>query len=135
MVLIVCLDDKNGMLFAGRRQSMDRNVRSRILEQVGSKPLWMNGYSAGQFDKSANIYVDDDFLLHAEDGDFCFLENSDITEHIVKVEKLIIYRWNRIYPSDVKFPLHLLTQKMIKRSCVDFPGYSHELITEEIYTQ
>ncbi len=47
MIAIVCLDDENGMLFNGRRQSRDRVVTERIALLAAGKKLWMNGYSAG----------------------------------------------------------------------------------------
>ena len=42
MHILVCLDNRNGMLFAGRRQSMDSAVRSRILQLAGENRLWIN---------------------------------------------------------------------------------------------
>ena len=53
MILIVCVDNKNGMLFNRRRQSQDRMLRTRILEMTAQSRLWMNTYSAKQFDASA----------------------------------------------------------------------------------
>ena len=49
MIAIVCLDDENGMLFNGRRQSRDRVVTERIALLAAGKKLWMNEYSAGLF--------------------------------------------------------------------------------------
>ena len=45
MNIIVCLDDKNGMMFNKRRQSQDKLLRSDIKELVKSKILYMNNYS------------------------------------------------------------------------------------------
>ena len=45
MILIVCVDDHNGMMFNHRRQSQDRILRADILELTGGKKLWMNAYS------------------------------------------------------------------------------------------
>ena len=39
MNIIVCLDDKNGMMFNKRRQSQDRVLRQRMLELAGEKKL------------------------------------------------------------------------------------------------
>ena len=134
MHLIVCLDDRNGMSFAGRRQSMDRLLRARILETVGERKLWMNGYSARQFENlSENIIVDDCFLEKAGPDDYCFVENQDITGQTDKFRIVIIYRWGRVYPSDVTFPAQIFSARR-KVSAIEFSGNSHDKITEEVYS-
>ena len=45
MKAIVCLDDNEGMTFAGRRQSRDRVVCADILFLTRGKKLFMNAYS------------------------------------------------------------------------------------------
>lgn len=42
MNVIVCLDDKNGMLFNKRRQSQDKILRLNIKEFIHNKNLFMN---------------------------------------------------------------------------------------------
>lgn len=49
MILIVCVDDHNGMMFNHRRQSQDRILRGDILELTEGKILWMDAYSKKQF--------------------------------------------------------------------------------------
>lgn len=132
MHLILCLDDRNGMLFAGRRQSTDRILCRHILQMAGDNKLWMNAYSAGQFEKPLNATVCNDFLEKAGENDYCFVENADVLSCLPKTRKLIIYRWNRVYPSDVKFPAEELSRWQ-KVSEFEFPGYSHERITQEVY--
>lgn len=134
MKLIVCLDDADGMLFNHRRQSKDRIVRQKILEQVGESRLWMNGYSAQQFSGgAANIVVNEDFLAMADREDWCFLENTDPAPFVQKIDTLVIYRWNRRYPSDVKFPTGLFESRWALTERLDFAGSSHEKITQEVY--
>ena len=81
MILIVCVDDHNGMMFNHRRQSQDRILRADILELTGGKKLWMNAYSKKQFAESdtARIRVNETFLDAAGDGEFCFVENADVS--------------------------------------------------------
>ena len=50
MIVIACLDDNGGMMFNHRRQSQDRMLRAHIAALVGDARLWMNHYSAQQFD-------------------------------------------------------------------------------------
>lgn len=131
MNIIVCLDDKNGMLFNHRRQSMDQAVRQRILSITAGKTLWMNGYTAKQFTEPAGqIAVAEDFLSCAENDDFCFLEKDHVDPYQDKIQKIVVYRWNRVYPADTFFPAGYLTQRI---STFEFPGNSHEKITEEVY--
>ena len=73
MNVIVCLDDKNGMLFNKRRQSQD------------------------------------------------------------KINTLIIYKWNRIYPADLHFDINVNDVSWELIDSEEFNGSSHEKITREIY--
>ena len=43
----------------------------------------------------------------------------------------MLYRWNRRYPSDLKFDLPL--EGFTLRQRQEFAGYSHPKITEEVY--
>ncbi len=130
MNIIVCLDDNNGMLFNRRRQSMDRELRKRVLELTKDSTLWMNPYTAKQFTEPAtHIVVDDAFLLRAGEEDYCFVEDADISSCMDKVRRVILYRWNRSYPADMFFPSCSMKQIRV----TEFPGSSHEKITEEVY--
>lgn len=130
MNLIICLDDKNGYCFASRRQSSDKIQIEKMLALVGKNKLFLNAYSAKLFGELPNITVCENPLEGAKNGDYCFIEN--ITLNDISTEKVIIYRWNRHYPSDKKFPEKLLSGKALK-STIDFVGNSHERITEEVY--
>ena len=105
MNIAVCLDDKNGMLFCGRRQSKDRYLRQQLLQMAQPNALWMNAFSAKQFEDGDAVRVAEDFLESAPQGQWCFVENTDILSCKEKIEHIAIYRWNRHYPSDVKFPV------------------------------
>lgn len=134
MTLILCLDDRNGMAFNGRRQSMDAGLRLRILQQVGNRNLWMSTYSAKQFEPLPfNVLADDDFLNKAEGDNACFAEVQVPSACWHKCRKLIVYRWNRVYPADVYFPFSEMEDRLTLISKEDFTGNSHERITEEVY--
>ena len=134
MIIIACVDKKYGMLFNQRRQSQDRLLRARILELTKNSKLWMNGYSAKQFNEGLPSYVSvsEDFLSRAGLGDYCFVENTDLAPYKDKVEGIVLYYWNREYPADHYFTFDM-TRFMMQR-ITDFPGSSHETITEEVYT-
>lgn len=131
MNIIICLDDKNGIQFNKRRQSRDSVLCDRILSITKGHALWMSQYSAKMF-LSANVNVDTEFLNLVNDGDYCFVENDDFMRYLDKLEKVIVYRWNRVYPSDKKVATDFLNEKQLTSS-IDFKGSSHERITEEIY--
>lgn len=79
MTIVVCLDDKNGMMFNKRRQSKDRKLIRNLTELLQGQKLWMHSYSRGLFaDAAEGIEVRDDFLTAAPDDAVCFVENQDI---------------------------------------------------------
>lgn len=134
MTLIVCVDDRFGMLFNRRRQSKDQALRADMLELTKNHKLWMNGYSASQFAENAgNICVHEAFLEQADPKDYCFVENADIAQYAPVASSVILYRWNRVYPADLRFPAELFADRWHLESRVDFPGTSHETITREVY--
>lgn len=136
MIIIACVDDNNGMLFHQRRQSRDIALYKHILQLTDGKRLLMNEYSAKQFLKEQyqNIIVQSDFLDIAQEQDYCFIENTDISEYGNDIQKIILYRWNRVYPADYyfQFPINKDVWKLQKVS--DIKGNSHDVITEEVYT-
>ena len=135
MKIAVCLDDKNGMLFAGRRQSMDRVLREAFLQLAEGSNIWMDSYTAGQFaEDTSPIRVDEQFLQKAGEDDWCFVEKADLSTVADQVKTFAIYRWNRTYPSDVKFPENLFADRWQLTSSREFAGSSHEKITEEVYS-
>ena len=103
MILIVAVDDRNGMTFNHRRQSQDKRLRERILSMTKNGKLWMNAYSHKQFVDSGDteqIQEAEDFLERAGEKDYCFVENLEIENFRDKIEKIILCKWNRRYPGD-----------------------------------
>lgn len=135
MIVIVCLDDKNGMMFNGRRQSQDRCLRERIIDMTAGKVLCMNQYSAGQFDLKniSCVMVRDSFLEEANVGEYCFVENEALAPYETNIEMLIVFRWNRTYPSDVHLDLVLDGSSWRLIETEEFSGHSHDVITMEVY--
>ena len=123
MDLIVCVDDRMGMAFNGRRQSKDRIVCEDIVKTVQGRSVSMDERSRKLFD-GMDIRISDD-------AQFCFLEFSAPSELPEPPDHIILYRWNRHYPSDVKFDLSLDKYKMTEST--ELAGNSHEMITKEVY--
>ncbi len=129
MNIMICLDERNGLLFNNRRQSRDGAICRRVLDIASGKALWMNEYSSKLFEE-ADIKISSNFLSEAKDGDFCFVEDLAFLQNTSKIEKVIVYRWDKVYPADVRMDEKLLQNL----TCTtDFCGDSHDKITEEIY--
>lgn len=132
MIGAVCIEDRGGMLFNHRRVSRDRAQQTDLLLYCAGRRLWMNAYSAALFSQDAeNITVDEDFLHKAADGEVCFVEDQLLLPVLERLEALVVYHWNRTYPSDFKLDLDLGCFVLTEQT--EFPGNSHETITREIY--
>lgn len=133
MIVVVALDDNGGMMFNRRRQSKDRVLRQDLLQTVGDSRLWMNAYTAKQFEQplDAHIAVSETFMEEARPGEYCFIEGAIPDDLLSRVEGFVVYRWNRVYPEDVSFSISLEPWALVKAT--EFPGNSHEKITKEVY--
>ena len=127
MTLIVCLDDKNGMMFGSRRQSRDSALIQRILELARGKNLVLSPYSAPLFSEKEELTVADDPASLCQKEDFLFVENTPLPQS--GIDTLLLYRWNRRYPATRFFDLS--TDGFLLRESTDFVGSSHDTITEE----
>ena len=128
MVLIVCLDLNNGMYFNNRRQSRDREVIKDIAFITKNNNLIMTEYSHKLFENECeNIVITDDFEGQYLKNDFCFVENEDV--QLENIKKIIVYRWDKVYPSD--YCLNLEGYHLT--ATLEFKGYSHEKIVKEVY--
>ena len=135
MIIIACVDDRNGMMFNRRRQSRDSAVCGDILRECGGKKLYMNTYSGKLFGdvEEKNIRISEDFLKEAEEEDFCFIEDIQIAGFENKIRTVILYQWNRRYPADRYFLLDLSDGSWEFQRTEELKGSSHEKITKEVY--
>lgn len=131
----MAVDDAMGMTFNNRRQSQDGILRRHLLEESKSSRLWINHYTAGQFEVplADHILVDDEFLDKAAGGDFCFVENLSVAKYEQNVKKIILFKWNRAYPADTYFDIPLSKNGWKLTFVFEFAGNSHEKITKEIW--
>lgn len=139
MEVIICLDDKGGMLFNGRRQSRDRALIEDVLQRAGQKRLVVGKMSAVLFpDDAADIapvvVPDDEILASAGVDDVCFVENCrscSLKDAVCRADRLTVYRWNRAYPADVYCDIDWEGWRLVESA--DFVGTSHDRITREVY--
>lgn len=132
MKLIICVDTRGGMLFCTRRVSRDRAVYERILQMEGGI-LRMAPYSRPLFPSDAEIWTGEDFLEKAGESDRCFVETEPPEKWLERAHAVVVFCWNRAYPSDLKFSKAQLKNGWQLVSAEDFPGNSHERITIEVY--
>lgn len=135
MILITCVDDRMGMFFDNRRQSQDKILNERIVQLSSKSQLWMNNYSKKMFVDidASHINFSDNFIKEAHIGEFCFVEDLSVSTIEKHAEMLIIFKWNRKYPFDLKFDIDLSNWKLVETE--NFKGFSHEKITKEVYVK
>ena len=128
MIIIACVDDNFGLMFNLRRQSKDREVTKRICEITKGEKLLISEYSKSLFE-DCNVCVDNMFLEKADKGDFLFIEDTNNID-FNKVEKIILFFWNRVYPCDLVLDIPKGYKEVYSK---EFPGFSHDIIREVHY--
>ncbi len=133
MILMVCIDDRGGMMFNHRRQSRDRVLCARMLDIAKDSRLHVTPYTQKIFDPAAPLCVGDAPWHNAALGEYYFAEDGEIP--MADVEGVYLYRWNRAYPGDRFFDCDLAALGFVLAKSEDFAGSSHDQITEEIYVK
>lgn len=134
MTLIVCVDDDMGMAFNRRRVSRDSAVSRDIAALADGRRIRMHSRSAMLFeDTGASIAASDDFAQRVEAGEVCFVEFESVRGLADRAGALVLYRWNRRYPADLRFDAPLEAWRLAETT--EFPGSSHERITREVYVR
>lgn len=139
MIVIVCVDDRNGMMFNHRRQSRDASVCQDILLMCKGKKLYMSEYSGSLFEgmevtkNEIRILQDKEEFGQAEEEAACFIEDADTVDFEGQIGEVILYRWNRKYPADQYLHLDLTDGSWELLKTEEFKGSSHERITRQRY--
>ena len=133
MILFVCVDDELGMAFGGRRQSRDRALCEDMIAFAAGKTIRMHPRSAKLFEGLGGVVAVGGELAQGIGADeCCFVEFEPVTQLAERAQTLVVYRWNRHYPADLRFDVPL--EKWSLREVTEFVGTSHEKITREVYT-
>ncbi len=127
MRVFVCVDQKDGLLFNNRRPSRDRVVIEDIEKMSDGQDIAMSEYSAKLFEGYDHVVVTENF----KDYENVFSEQADLKE--LAWDELIVYRWDKVYPSDVKLDVDLSSLKLKDVSTLQ--GYSHDTILKEVYVR
>lgn len=161
MKVLVCVEERGGTLFNGRRQSSDRNVSRDMLREAGSllpegdliapekalaegRRLWISPFSKKLFRGKGDylVIVDDPLREAVEDEDAekrftrgqtitVFVEDLPLAPYKERIGELVLYRWNRTYPFDRQLDIDLAEYELVETR--ELAGFSHDLITKERY--
>lgn len=133
MKIIICLDERKGVLFNRRRQSKDRRVIEDIAASLDGE-LCITPFSEKLFSESGIPYrCEENIWERANDNDTCFVEATEFLACLASVDQITVYWWNRHYPSDVQLDLDFADCGFSLIHQSDFVGFSHEKITKEVY--
>lgn len=136
MNIIVCLDERNGMSFNKRRQSRDRAVITMVSKIIDGRCIRMHPKSQQLFSGlDMKIHACVEYLETAGENDWCFIETENILPYMGFVQKIVIFRWHRAYPFDLRFPAERLITDFSRVSIADIQGFSHPIITMEVYSR
>lgn len=136
MTVFVCIDDRGGMLFNKRRQSRDSRVIEDVIRTAEDGVLYISDFSEILFEESdASVISVPAPLESARSESFVFIENEHLKEYVDKIDRLIIYKWNRKYPSDFTLDIDPIADGFKKKSTREFKGTSHDKITREDYVK
>ena len=82
MKVIVCLDERLGMMFNNRRQSRDSVLISDVVSDLNGEKLYISPYSEKLFDGlDVKLKIKDEPLKAAKRGSVCFIENCSLAEY------------------------------------------------------
>ncbi|MBR2612621.1 MAG: hypothetical protein IKC72_06075 [Clostridia bacterium] len=132
MKVIICVDNEMGIAFNHRRQSRDRILIEDVIKMT-EKALFCAPYSKTLLEEHPHLIVSETPLDDAMEENYVFAEMLSLSAYAEKIDTLVLYRWNRTYPSDKTFDLDLSHFTLI--SSENFVGYSHEKITKEVYVK
>ena len=112
------------MSFYGKRQSRDAELCLIIKELT--KKLYLGEKEQHLFELCGIEHENVDF----EECEFILSEFNDYKDSLSEIREVIVYRWDKVYPSDRKLGYKLEdTFRMV--SMYEFEGKSHDKIIRE----
>ena len=131
MTIYLCLDDRKGLQFNKRRLSRDAAVLEDLRRELPGT-LTIEAFSE-KLIAGAGIPCTVAEEIPADAHFFC--ESKKAEGLLPLAEKLVIYWWNRHYPSDLRWEAEPAEFGFVLSETLDFPGKSHETITKEVYVK
>lgn len=145
MKIILCVDNNLGYSFNRRRLSRDRKMREHMLGILRGEGagLFLNSYSEKSLVKEDGLFTEEEleriaaepaakgsgFLESAEEsGGWAFVENVDLEAYLDCIDEMMLYRWNRLYLSDLRLSREFIDSFEVAEE-ESFRGSSHDSIT------
>lgn len=128
MTVYLCLDDRGGLLFNKRRLSRDAAV---LADMAAEGPVTIDPFSEKLLAQIPHLLAEE---ILPKDCRF-FLENRNPESVLPLADRLVLYRWNRHYPADVRWEGTPGDYGFVLSETSEFPGKSHEKITKEVYVK
>jgi hypothetical protein len=130
MTLIVCLDQNDGILFNNRRQTLDFELL-KIVEKSFSD-IHISDFSQKYF-SNIRCTVSENPFLSAVDNSAVFHECGEALPYLDKIDKIVIYRWAKVYPADTYFDICPTESGFKLSGKIKFSTEVHKDIIKEIY--
>ncbi len=131
MTLIMFLDERGGMLFNNRRQTLDYELLDIISKDFGER-LYISPFSEKYFSGRCASLLEDP-LADAPDDSAVFIEDRDVLPFIDRIDKILIYRWSKVYPSDRQTDILPADHGFRLLGKLKFSTEVHKDIVKEIY--
>lgn len=135
MKAIICVEDNGGICFHSRRVSQDVHQREDVCARYGKEGLLMKASTAELYktQESVSCTIVPSWAHACSLSGWCVFEDREVSAYEKELEEVVIYRWNRRYPSDEKLRLTLKAPlwRCVKR--YEFAGKSHPRISVEHY--
>lgn len=132
MVIVACID-KLGNIALNTNGQINHLIFLVRLKMISNEALLYMSYNSYlQFGCYPMIMIDDNFLDIAGEDSYCFVEDTDITPYIDRIDKIILYKWNKKFSSKLKFDNSILNKFNIV-SQKSFYGDHFLKISEEVY--
>ena len=132
MVIVACID-KSGNIALNTNGQLNHIIFWVRLKVVSNEALlYMNFNSSRQFGYYPMKMIDDDFLDIAGEDSYCFVEDTDITPYIDRIDKIILYKWNKKFSSKFEFDKSILDNFSVV-SKKSFYGEPFLKISEIVY--
>lgn len=130
--IIIAIGERGEMLFNKRRVSRDEYIIDDIIKVTGGN-LTVKPYSAKLFARYPEVKITEGGSLDAGTCEWCFIEDEELFSALKDASALLIYNFNRTYPSDVKFDTVPVEMGFSLKSESSFAGHSHDKITRLLY--
>ena len=137
MTLILTVDDGFGLAFGAKRQSRDRELVRDAVRLANGRKIFAREYSRLIFEEAgvcgdALVFCDEPTKACGNCG-LALLELCVKKSELESASEVIIYSWNRRYPTTAKLDIDYIKANFVLKEEYDFVGNSHEKITRRTY--